>query len=86
MSGRSKRLVSAALTILGLVLSFLFLRLGAPNVTPTSAVLVMTLPAPFSEATWDVYARNGSIGVVMGVVFPICAFAAAAAIWLSQKA
>jgi hypothetical protein len=85
MSGQSKRFVSAALVILGLVLFFLFLRVGAPSGTPTSAVLVTTLPALFSETTWDIYARYGSIGVVMGVVVPICAFAAATAVWLSQK-
>lgn len=83
MSGRSKTLVSAVLIALGLVLLFLFLRVGAPDGTSTSAVLVMTFPAPLA---WDIYARHGSIGVVMGVVVPICAFAAAAAIWLSQRA
>ncbi len=86
MSERSKTLVSAVLIGLGLVLFFLFVGVGAPDGTPTSAVLVMKLPALFSEATSDVYARYGSIGILMGVVAPICAFAAAAAIWLSRKA
>lgn len=86
MSERSKTLLSAVLIGLGLALFFLFLRVGAPGGTPTSAVLVMKVPALFSEATWDVYARYGSIGIAMGVVAPICAFAAAAAIWLSRKA
>lgn len=85
MSGRSKSLVSAVLIVLGLLLSFLFLRVGAPDESSTSAVLVMTLPALFSEATWEIYARHGSIGILLGVVAPICAFAAAAAIWLSRK-
>ena len=85
MVRRSKNLLSLLLVVVGFASAFLFLQLGVVGGPALSPVLIMQLPSPMSDATWDVYARYGAVGVFFGIAVPICAFAAAAAIWLSQK-
>jgi hypothetical protein len=85
MARRSKNLFSLLLVVLGFASALLFLQLGVGGGPALSPVLIMQLSSPMSDATWDVYARYGAVGVFFGLVAPTCAFAAAAAIWLSRK-
>jgi hypothetical protein len=85
MVRRSKNLYSLLLVVLGFASALLFLQLGVGGGPALSPVLIMQLSSPMSDATWDVYARYGAVGVFFGLVVPTCAFAAAAAIWLSRK-
>jgi hypothetical protein len=89
MNNTQRRLVIAALVVIGLVLAFIFLDWGRIAGVSYSRILVFyERPNPYFPNLLDpigIYTRYGVAGILLGVVAPLCLFAAAAFVALGAR-
>lgn len=91
MNHAQRLLVIAVLIAIGFTLAFIFLDLGygAYTIAGSGQIAILTLS---SDATsqfrngYGLYTQLGIPGVLLGLITPICLFAAAAFVALAPKA
>jgi hypothetical protein len=90
MTEAQHKVVIASLVVIGLVLAYVMLdwtsQFGHGDWTPI-LIIYETYDPLFRVARWGLYTRYGVLGVILGVVVPLCLFALAAcmALWLGLK-
>jgi hypothetical protein len=82
MNDRQRKLVIGALIVIGFALAFVMLQWSSQFGYRLTAALVLyrsidpKYPSVIEE--WGIYTPYGVVGLVLGVVAPLCLFAAAA--------
>jgi hypothetical protein len=80
MTEAQHKVVIASLVLIGLVLAYVMLdwtsQFGHDDWTPI-LIIYETYDPLFHVARWGLYTRYGVIGVILGVVVPLCLFAVA---------
>jgi hypothetical protein len=91
MTDAQHKLVIASLVVIGLALAYVMLdwtSQGTEHDGWTPIVILYETLDPLSHIEqWGLYTQHGVIGVILGVVVPLCLFAAAAcmALWLNLR-
>ena len=88
MTDAQAKLVIAVLIGIGLILAYLMLdwtsQLGHEGWTPV-VILYEDLDPLSHIEQWGLYTRHGATGVILGMVVPLCLFAAAAYIAVTVR-